>query len=245
MVAILSGYVGQYLKDVSFRVSIREKYRACFDRRRKKASDSEAFALMEMGIQSIERLVESSEMGLDSLQKCTKILNVVASSSSSSDSTNSSSSCRKTNSHLSSCANLYLSIIYKIVRNDKVSARHLLQVFCDAPFLARTHLLPELWDHFFLPHLLHLKIWYNRELDSLTNLDEADRKRKIKGLNHLYRDQMDMGTIQFALYYKEWLKVGAQAPTIPTVPLPSKPARSRRKSSESSTSHHSSSRKLL
>lgn len=240
--------MGQYLKDVSFRVSIREKCRACFDRRRKKASsDSEVFSRMEMGIQSIERLVESSEMGLDSLQKCIKILNVVASSSDSTNSSSKDSSCRKTNSYLSSCANLYLSIIYKIVRNDKVSARHLLQVFCDAPFLARTHLLPELWDHFFLPHLLHLKIWYNRELDSLTNLDEADRERKIKGLNHLYRDQMDMGTIQFALYYKEWLKVGAQAPTIPTVPLPlpSKPARSRRKSSDSSTSRRSSSSKLL
>ncbi|KAH6756933.1 Pentatricopeptide repeat superfamily protein [Perilla frutescens var. hirtella] len=248
MVAILSGYVGQYLKDEAFRLNTREKCRSCFERRRRrrKASDGEIFSHMEMGIQSIERLVENSEMkremDLESLQKCIKILNVVATLDSTND-----SSCRKTNSHLSACANLYLSITYKIARNDRISARNLLQVFCDAPFLARTHLLPELWEHFFLPHLLHLKIWYSNELDSIERLDDSEKEKKIKGLNKQYREQMDKGTIQFALYYKEWLKVGAQAPSIPTVPLPlpSKSTRSRRKSSESSTSHHSSSSKLL
>lgn len=249
MIAILSGYVGQYLRDKNFRISIREKCRSCIESRKKKPSDNEIFAHMEMGIQSIERLVESPdikrEMDLESLQKSIKILNIVASLDS--KSLTNDSSCQKPNPCLSACAQLYLSIIYKIAKNDKISARHLLQVFSDSPFLARTHLLPELWEHFFLPHLLHLKIWYNKELDFLTSSGYADKEKKIKALNERYNEQMDTGTTQFALYYKEWLKVGAQAPSIPSVPLPSKPtyARSRRKSSESSTSYHSASSKSL
>jgi hypothetical protein len=151
------------------------------------------------------------------------------------------------NSYLSACAQLYLSIVYKIAKNDRNSAKHVLQVFCDSPFLARTHLLPELWEHFFLPHLLHLKIWYTRELEFLSNSEYVDKEKKIKALNKLYNSQLDFGTIQFAFYYKEWLKVGAPAPVVPSVPLPSKisRARSRRISLDSSTSYHSISNKSL
>jgi len=34
---------------------------------------------------------------------------------------------------------------------------------------------------------------------------------------------MDSGTAQFAMYYKEWLKSGADAPPVLSVPLPSVP----------------------
>ncbi|KAI3455846.1 hypothetical protein Pfo_012509 [Paulownia fortunei] len=249
MISILSGYVGRYLRDKDFRQSIREKCRSCFERRNKKPSDNEIFAHMEMGIQSIERLVESQdlkkEMDLESLQKSIKILNIAASLDS--KTLTNDSACGTPNSYLSACAQLYLSIVYKTAKNDKISARHLLQVFSESPFLARTHLLPELWEHFFLPHLLHLKIWYNKELDFLASSGYADKEKKIKALNERYNYQMDTGTAQFALYYKEWLKVGAQAPSIPSVPLPSKPtyARSRRKSSDSSSSFHTASNKSL
>ncbi|KAL0302111.1 UNVERIFIED_CONTAM: hypothetical protein Scaly_3043900 [Sesamum calycinum] len=58
---------------------------------------------------------------------------------------------------------------------------------------------------------------------------------------------MDTGTAKFALYYKDWLKFGGQAPPTPSVPLPWKPtyARSTRRSSDSSTSFHSTSNKSL
>ncbi|KAI3455987.1 hypothetical protein Pfo_012650, partial [Paulownia fortunei] len=72
MISILSGYVGRYLRD---------KKRYCFERRKQKLSDNEIFAHMEMGIQSIERLVESQdlkkEMDLESLQKSIKSLNII------------------------------------------------------------------------------------------------------------------------------------------------------------------------
>ncbi|KAK6150203.1 hypothetical protein DH2020_017728 [Rehmannia glutinosa] len=241
MVSILSGYVGRYSKDKNFRQSIREKCRSCFERRNKSFSDNEIFAHLEIGIQSIERLVENQvvnkEMDLESLQKSIKIFKIVASLNN--DGT--------PNSYLFACAHLYLAIVYKIAKNDKISARHLLQVFSDSPFLARTHLLPELWEHLFLPHLLHLKIWHNKELDFLASSGYADKENKIKALNEQYNYQMDIGTTQFALYYKEWLKVGGQAPSIPSVPLPLKPTytRSRRKSSDSSTSFHATSNNSL
>jgi hypothetical protein len=63
----------------------------------------------------------------------------------------------------------------------------------------------------------------------------------MKALSKVYNDHMDMGTIQFALYYNEWLKVGAKAPSVPAVPLPSRPsyATSMRKSSDSYKSRSS------
>lgn len=48
--------------------------------------------------------------------------------------------------------------------------------------------------------------------------------RRMKTLQRLYDDQMDSGTAQFAMYYKEWLKHGGDAPpATPSVPLPSTP----------------------
>jgi hypothetical protein len=134
-----------------------------------------------------------------------------------------------------------LSIVYKLEKNDRTSARHLLHVFCDAPFLARTHLLPDLWEHFLLPHLLHLKVWYHEELEFLSGSQHVEMERKVKTLSKVYNDQMDMGTIQFALYYKEWLKVGAKAPSVPAIPLPSRSsyAPSMRRSSDSYNSRSS------
>uniref|UniRef100_A0A6N2KWE6 Putative E3 ubiquitin-protein ligase LIN N-terminal domain-containing protein n=1 Tax=Salix viminalis TaxID=40686 RepID=A0A6N2KWE6_SALVM len=52
---------------------------------------------------------------------------------------------------------------------------------------------------------------------------------------------MDMGTVQFALYYEEWLKVGVKAPSVPAIPLPSRTsyAPSMRRSSDSYNSSSS------
>ncbi|KAL2494052.1 putative E3 ubiquitin-protein ligase [Forsythia ovata] len=245
VISILTGYVGQYLRDKNFRETIREKCYSCFVKRKKYSSDNGIFANMELGIQSIERLVESQEINMKSLKNSIRLLKIVASLNS--KTSRDGSTCGTPNSYLSACAQLYLSIVYKIAKNDRNSAKHILQVFCDSPFLARTHLLPELWEHFFLPHLLHLKIWYTKELEFLPNSEYVDKETKIKALNKLYNNQLDFGTIQFASYYKEWLKVGAPAPTVPSVPLPSRisHARSRRRSSDSSTSFNSINNKSL
>ncbi|KAJ6671910.1 hypothetical protein OIU85_013271 [Salix viminalis] len=139
------------------------------------------------------------------------------------------------------CAQLFLSIVYKLKKNDRVSARHLLHVFCDSPYLARTHLLPDLWEHFLLPHLLHLKVWYHEKLEAISDSHHFEKEIRMKALSKAYNDQMDMGTIQFALYYKEWIKVGDKAPSVPAVPFPSGPsyAPSMRRSSDSFNSRSS------
>lgn len=43
----------------------------------------------------------------------------------------------------------------------------------------------------------------------------------MKSLDRAYNDQMDVGTSQFAVYYKKWIKLGAEAPLVPSVTLPS------------------------
>ncbi|KAL3522980.1 hypothetical protein ACH5RR_015814 [Cinchona calisaya] len=242
VVSILGGYIGQFLRDKKFRETIRAKCYSCFSRI--EDANNGDWEKMELGIVNVERLVEDQgpekELNLKSLQYCIRLLSSTIASLNSKSSKN-GIKCEAQNSQLAACTQLYLSIVYKIHKSDQISARHLLQVFCDSPFIARTLLLPELWEHLFLPHLLHLKIWYNEELESVSNSMYLDKDMKMKALDKVYNDRMDIGTQKFALYYKQWLKDGAKAPAVPSVPLPSTLNRgpSRRRHSESFTSQSS------
>lgn len=62
------------------------------------------------------------------------------------------------------------------------------------------------------------------ELVTGWDVNVEDRDQRLKNLNRTYNDQMDVGTTQFALYYKEWLKARAKAPPVPSVSLPSRPS---------------------
>ncbi|XP_073004624.1 putative E3 ubiquitin-protein ligase LIN-1 [Typha latifolia] len=233
VISILSGYAGRFLKDAAFRRNLREKCAACLATARKGSAHA-VLTNLELGIESIERLAEEGGVGtagdgackdskIRSLRNSIRLLSIVASLNSP-RSRGGRYTCGMPNSHLSACAQLYLAVVYKIERNDRISARHLLQVFVDAPYLARKNLLPDLWDHFFLPHLLHLKVWYHKEVELVSGWDIEDRDQRLKGLDRAYNDQMNVGTARFAVYYKEWLKAGAKAPPVPSVPLPSRPS---------------------
>lgn len=240
VVAMLSGYVGRFVKDEGFRRGLREKCAACLaPAASRRGAGHAVLANLELGIESIERLAadaasaqaQQRDAKIRSLRNSIRLLSVVASlhappqpprhaAPTSAPAAAEAHTCGVPNSHLSACAQLYLSVVYKMERNDHVSARHLLQVFVDAPYLARKNLLPDLWDHVFLPHLLHLKVWFTAEAD----LAPDDRSRRMKTLQRLYNDHLNSGTAQFAIYYKEWLKSGgAEAPPPPSVPLPSMP----------------------
>jgi hypothetical protein len=153
VVSILSGYAGRFVKDPSYRQGAREKCLAVT------ACTRGAHAVLtnlELGMEATEKLCEEQsatqrDLKIQSLRNSIRLLSVAAALN------GCGYTCGVQNSHLSSCAHLYLSILYRIERNDLASARHMLQVFADAPYLARKSLLPDLWDHFFLPHLLHLK----------------------------------------------------------------------------------------
>lgn len=221
VISILSGYAGKYIKDQTFRDLLREKCCSCLVRTSNGLSDNGVFANMELGIESIEKLIDNpgtvKELKMKSLRNSIGFLTIVASLNS--KESRNGTTCGIPNSYLSACAQFYLSIVYKLEKNDRICARHVLQVFVDSPHLARLHLLPDLWDHFFLPHLLHLKIWYNKQTE---NLSAKDQHEDMKRLSKVYEDHINMGTIKFALYYKEWLKTGGEPPAnIPSVPLPS------------------------
>ncbi|KAL8200166.1 hypothetical protein R6Q57_011505 [Mikania cordata] len=223
VISILSGYAGKYLKDKGFRDSLRETCCSCLVRGNNGSLDDRVFANMELGIESIQKLIDDpgtvKEMKVKLLRNSIGFLTIVASLNSKESRLNTPS--QNPNSHLSACAQLYLSIVYKIEKNDRICARHVLQVFVDSPQLARTHLLPDLWEHFFLPHLLHLKIWYTKQIENLPDDALKDQEEQMTHLSKVYEDQMDVGTVQFAIYYKEWLKTGGQPPaTLPSVPLP-------------------------
>lgn len=250
VVSVLSGYIGRYVKDDHFRKIVRDKCSSYLIRRRNgSGSEDEVLVNMKLGMENIDRLVQDQgrtrkEMKVESLRNSIELLTIVASlNSKSKTSREAGSTCGIPNSHISACAQLYLAIVYKLQKNNRICARHLLQVFCDSPFLARTYLLPDLWEHVFLPHLLHLKIWYAEELDALSASSECqDSKEKtMRSLSKVYGRKMDTGTALFALYYKQWLKVGGNEPSLPVVPLPSRPSRglSRKLSSDSFVLHSS------
>lgn len=246
VIAILSGYIGRYVKDGFFRKIIRDKCNSYLVRRRKYLEpDDEILVKMKLGMENIDKLVQDQgtkkEVMIKSLRNSIELLTIVASLNS--KTSRDASTCGIPNSHLSACAQLYMAIVYKLQKNDRICARHLLQVFCDSSFLARTYLLPDLWEHLFLPHLLHLKIWYTEEIESISVSNEChgEKEKKTKSLKRIYDNKVDAGTSMFALYYKQWLKVGANEPPLPIVPLPSRPSYklSRRRSSDSFTSHSS------
>lgn len=154
VISILSGYAGRFVKDPNFRQSAREKCLAVT------ACTRGAHAVLtnlELGMEATDKLCEEQsttqrDLKIRSLRNSIRLLSVAAVLN------GSGYTCGVQNSHLSACAHLYLSVLYRIERDDLASARHMLQVFADAPYLARKSLLPDLWDHFFLPHLLHLKV---------------------------------------------------------------------------------------
>ncbi|KAI9196691.1 hypothetical protein LWI28_026132 [Acer negundo] len=218
MVSILTGYIKRFLKDEDFRTTL---HHTCFsslsngELGEENNNESKVIANLEQAIETVERAAEESA-SLKELKKASLQLSVITGLNSNDLKDGFTSGVP--NSKLSACAHLYLGVIYKLQKKDRISAKHLLQVFCDSPFLARTTLLSELWDYLFSPHLSHLKVWYNQEADSLT--DEPNRLRKLKLIEKVYNEIVDSGTYQFAVYYKDWLTEGVEAPSIPSIQIP-------------------------
>ncbi|PKA65131.1 Putative E3 ubiquitin-protein ligase LIN-1 [Apostasia shenzhenica] len=122
------------------------------------------------------------------------------------------------NSHLAACAHLYLSIICMIQKKDKVSAKYLLQVFCDTPHHSRRKLLPEIWERLFWLHLTHLKEWYDKEVESVQGTSGVTMKMEL--LEKVFNDLLDVSTCQLASYYQDLLMDETDSPALPSVSIP-------------------------
>ncbi|KAF5203839.1 Transducin/WD40 repeat-like superfamily protein [Thalictrum thalictroides] len=218
-ISILSGYIGRFLKDKEFQESIRDNCFSCLASTTSEEShhvDNKVMPNLEEAIETVERFVKESGDTKD-LKKASFQLSIITSLNS--KELKDGFMPGIPNAQLSACAHIYLSVIYKLFKKDKVSAKHLLQVFCDSPLQARTTLLPELWDYLFLPNLSHLKVWYDQEVSSIP--DTSGRPRKLKLLEKVYTEILDSGTYQFAVYYKDWLTEGVEAPAVPSIHIPS------------------------
>ncbi|XP_068640550.1 putative E3 ubiquitin-protein ligase LIN-1 [Aristolochia californica] len=218
MISILTGYIKQFLKFESFRESFQEKCASClgFSSLRDQIPSNRGVMLnLTQAIDAIEKVAEELA-DPNELKKASIQLSVVAGLNSKDLKDGFTSGIP--NSHLAACAHMYLSVIYKLQKKERVSAKHLLQVFCDSPFQARNFLLPDLWDHLFLPHLEHLRVWYDQEAEAIANT--SSRLRKMELLEKVYNEIVDNGTHQFAVYYKEWLTDGVEAPSIPSIRIP-------------------------
>lgn len=219
IISILSGYFKHFLRDEDFRASLRRSSFASLNVN----GVEEGLITESKVVVNIEEAIETAERAADErcntkeLKKASLQLSVIAGLNKNDLKDGYTSGIP--NYKLSACAHLYLAVMYKIQKKDKAAAKHVLQVFYDSPFQARTILLPDLWEQVFLPHLLDVKSWYDKEVKSLAN--SKGKKRKLKLLWTMYNEILDSGTSQFAAYYKNWLTEGAEAPILPSIEIPS------------------------
>ncbi|XP_055818987.1 uncharacterized protein LOC129887786 isoform X2 [Solanum dulcamara] len=219
VISILSRHIKQFLLDEDFRTSLRHNSFASLNFigfEEGLNTESKIIATLEQAIETVERAVEDCANEKE-LKKASLQLSVITGLNS--DELRDRFTSGIPNSKLAACAHLYLSVIYKTQKKDHIAAKHLLQVFLDSPFQARTSLLPDLWDRMFLPQLSHLKVWYNSEANFCGNL--RNKSRKLKLLDKLYSENLDKGTYLFAVYYKDWLTEGAEIPLVPSIQIPS------------------------
>ncbi|OMO69099.1 hypothetical protein CCACVL1_19655 [Corchorus capsularis] len=218
VVSILSGYIKRFLKSEEFRAAIRHNSFSSLNFVGLEDQDDESKVILnlEQTIEMVEKAVEET-VNPKELKKAALQLSVITGLNS--NDLRDGFTYGVPNAMLSACAHFYLSVIYKLQKKERASAKHVMQMFCDSPFQARMHLLPELWDYLFFPHLSHLKAWYNQEADSLS--DAPRRERKLELLEKVYNEIMDSGTYQLAVYYKDWLTEGVEAPPFPSIHIPS------------------------
>ncbi|XP_042016800.1 putative E3 ubiquitin-protein ligase LIN-1 [Salvia splendens] len=219
IISIISGHVKQFLDDEDFRTSLRHNTFASLNligADESLSTESKVVGNLEEAIETIERTAEEESANLKELKRASLQLSVITGLNSSD--LKDGFTYGVPNLRFSACAHLYLSVIYVLQKKDKVAAKHLLQVFCDSPFQARTMLLPDLWEHLFLPHLLHLKAWYDKETHSVV---ESPSLMNLKLLDKAYNESLDSGTCRFAMYYKDWMINGEKEPSVPVIGIPS------------------------
>ncbi|XP_071691176.1 putative E3 ubiquitin-protein ligase LIN [Rutidosis leptorrhynchoides] len=210
VISILNVHSKCFIKDQVFRISLHNSCLSVLN-----FTESKVISNLEEAMKTVERASEE-QPDEKLLKKAALKLSVIAGVNS--NDTKYGFTSGISNSVLSACCNLYLSVIYYLQKKERVAARRVLQVFIDSPFSARTTLVVELWDNVFHPHLLHLDEWYNQEVDFLTN--DASKIKNLKKLKKSYDDILDVGTCKLALYYKDWLTDGVEPPVIPTIDIP-------------------------
>ncbi|KAL1361369.1 putative E3 ubiquitin-protein ligase LIN isoform X2 [Arachis ipaensis] len=219
VVSILNGYMKRFLGDEDFRATLRHN---CFsslnfiELKEENNTETKIITSLEQAIETIEQTAEQSAPSTH-LKRATMQLSIITGLSL--NDLKHGCTCGIPNYKLSACAHLYLSVVYVIQRKSKVSAKHLLQVFCDSPYQARSILLPELWEQLFSPQLTHLKAWHDKEAEILATT--PNRTRKTKLLQQVYNEHLDSATHIFAVYYKDWLTEGVESPAIPSISIPS------------------------
>ncbi|XP_008451115.2 putative E3 ubiquitin-protein ligase LIN isoform X2 [Cucumis melo] len=214
VVSIINGHLKYFLKDKDFRLMLRQNtFNPLNFIGVEECNSSKVVATLEQAIDVVEKAAEgfSTEKNL---KKALLQLSMIAGLNT--NALKDGFTFGISNSKLSACAHLYLGIIFKIQNKKRSSAKHILQVFCNLTFQARIVLFPKLWDDLFLPHLLHIKSWYDYEADSLVNAPKQSRKQKL--LDKVYNETLDSGTCKYAVYYKDWL-TGIEAPE-PSIVVP-------------------------
>ncbi|OIT23002.1 PREDICTED: uncharacterized protein LOC109216851 [Nicotiana attenuata] len=134
VISILTGYIKRFLIDGDFRTSLCHNIFASLyfvGLEEGLNTESKVLATLEQAIGTVQRAAEDCANEKE-LKKTSLQLSVITGLNSNDLRDGFTSGIP--NFKLAACAHLYLSVIYKIQKKDRIAAKHLLQVFCDSPF---------------------------------------------------------------------------------------------------------------
>ncbi|KAL2634268.1 hypothetical protein R1flu_005747 [Riccia fluitans] len=163
MVTVMGGYAMNALLDADGRSSMKEK---CAERLKQEhgviASYAEQAVLanLDWGIQGLEKAVKATnpDIKLARLEHTEEVLQVAVNLDPQ------AKTGGVANSYLSSWANYYMALVWKLRNNDRNAALSFLEMFIVEPNQARKDFAPALWDQLFRPHMANIEAWYQAEL---------------------------------------------------------------------------------
>ncbi|XP_011621981.1 putative E3 ubiquitin-protein ligase LIN-1 isoform X1 [Amborella trichopoda] len=153
LVSIVSTYIAQFLNDFEKIHSLQVNFFSGIASSKKPVffefSDQAILANLYWGVQALEKALPSKNNGvrISKLRNAEKLLQVPALIDEH-GTTNGVS-----NRYIVAYAYFYLSMVWKLQRDEWQMTHHLLHAFLVNPGLVRKEILPELWEKLFFPHI--------------------------------------------------------------------------------------------
>ncbi|KAL3693885.1 hypothetical protein R1sor_007536 [Riccia sorocarpa] len=163
MITVMGGFAMSALLDADGRSSLKER---CAERLKQEHgviapyAEQAVLANLDWGIQGLEKAVKATnnpETRSARLEHTEEMLQVAV-----------NLDPRRTtggvpNSYLSSWANYYMALVWKLRNNDRNTAVRFLEMFILEPGQSRRVFAPALWEQLFRPHMANIDAWYQAE----------------------------------------------------------------------------------
>ncbi|KAH9320860.1 hypothetical protein KI387_015499 [Taxus chinensis] len=205
LILLISKYIARLLADSTRRRAIRLKcksrIRMCKHGEFFEFGEQVVLANLYWGMQSLEKAINSTSVEAKNarLENAERMLQVPALLDE--DATTAGMS----NSYIICCAYFHLALVWKIRKNERQMALHLLQAFVVSPHYSRLDFAPGLWKEIFLPHVSFLENEFVADLEMAGGIEPDELHLKRTQRRTYYKEALNKITRKHAKYYKDWL----------------------------------------